>query len=450
MHKLIGKIIICIVLFGISHPAKAALDNAQEFFLDNGLQVIVIPNHKAPIVKQVVLYKVGRVDEPVGKGGIAHFLEHLMFRGTHKFTDGKFNELIEKNGGISNAATSHDFTYYYQFLSVDRLELAMYLEADRMTGLNITDDVFTKEKNVVLQERNQRLSADTTKLFWEKYEKLLWDESLYGEPVSGTDEEIKNISKQDILDFYNKYYAPNNAVLILSGDIDIETAKDLAQKYYGKIKTHSKIEREDKSITNTSEYYHNVYDLTSRRKDVKISRLVGCYHLSHFDGKNPLLYAMIVLENYLSGSISSPVYQQMILQKHLAVSAATSFNYLRRGSSTFSMYAYFQRPENASKIKEAFVQNLKATLKKLTPQELEKVKKRILAGIIYQNDNPSDAAEIVVRWLGTGYSLQDIQNFEKNINAVTLEQVRDYVKTLQDMYPFWGVLMPLTEDHHEL
>ena len=215
----------------------AAFSHAEEFSLSNGMQVIVIPNRKAPIVQQVVLYKAGSIDEPKGKGGIAHLPEHLMFRGTYKFKDGKFDELIEFNGGKSNAATSQNYTYYYQLLNIKALELAMFLESDRMHGLKISDDLFKSERDVVFQERKQRMNSDTTSDFWEQYNKLFWGNCPYGESISGTENEIKNITITDIKDFYKKFYTPNNAILILSGDIDKVTAQTLAEKYFGSLKS---------------------------------------------------------------------------------------------------------------------------------------------------------------------------------------------------------------------
>jgi len=223
-------------IVSFADTTSAAFNKAEEFYLSNGMHVVVIPNHKAPVVHHTVLYKVGSIDEPQGKGGIAHLLEHLMFRGTHKFKDGKFDNLINFNGGKSNAATSQNYTYYYQLLGVQSLELAMYLEADRMYGLKLDNDIFIKEREVVYQERQQRMNADTTSSFWEQYNKIFWGDCPYGESISGTEREIKNISIDDIKEFYKNFYAPNNALLILSGDIDIQTAKNLAEKYYGSIK----------------------------------------------------------------------------------------------------------------------------------------------------------------------------------------------------------------------
>lgn len=434
-------VLICWNVF----PADAALKDAEEFYLDNGLQVVVIPNHKAPIIKQIVLYKAGRVDEPAGKGGIAHLLEHLMFRGTKKFSDGHFERLIMENGGLSNAATTHDYTFYHQFLSVDRLELAMYLEADRMSGLKINDAVFTTERDIVFQERRQRLNANTTRLFWEKYGRLFRDGSLYGEPVSGRGTEILSITKQDVRNFYERFYRPDNAVLILSGDIDVETAHDLAQKYYGKISSRPMSEKNTEALQDMEDAIPSGYELRAARADVNLGRLAGSYLLPKFGGDDVSLYALIVLSNYLSGSANSPVQKKIVRDKHLAASAGTSFEFLSRGESSFLMYAYFADTADAEKIKKEFMTALNETAQKLTAKELEKVKKRILARRIYADDNPRDAADIMAQWLGAGYSLADMQSFERQISRIKVGDVLAAVEDLQKRHPFWGILTPLTE-----
>ena len=155
------------IFFAAVFPASAYFEQINEFYLDNKLQVIVIENHKAPIIKQMLIYKTGAVDEELGKGGLAHLLEHLMFRGTKKISGNQFNDLMEKNGAISNAFTSQDITAYHQFLSLDKLELAMFAEADRMTGLLIKKDDFVTEQQIVLQERKQRIDNEPTSKFYE-------------------------------------------------------------------------------------------------------------------------------------------------------------------------------------------------------------------------------------------------------------------------------------------
>lgn len=427
----------------INSSVYASDTEIEEFYLDNGMQVVVVSNHKAPIVKHIVLYKVGSIDEPLGKGGLAHLLEHLMFRGTHKFRDGEFNRLIEENGGDSNAGTSYDFTYYHQFLNIKSLELAMYLEADRMTGLNLKDESFEREREIVFQERQQRLSSNASNQFWEQYNNILWDNKLYGRPISGTEEEIKNITQQDVLDFYYKFYSPNNAVLILAGDIDVATARKLADKYYGNIKSRPLGDRVD--LTPTPSHKSNL-NFTSYNPDIQVSRILATYKLPNYKPTEKEQYALLLLAEYLGNNASSPLYNDIIYNKKLAVSMDVNFSFLNRGNSTFSFYAYADTPNQISKIKQEFLSALKKASKQISINDIKQAKERIIAQIIYSKDNPSDMATHILNWLSANYSINDIQKIEENINSVTLEQVRQVASMLTKQHPLWGELHPLKDN----
>ena len=221
-----------LVLLGFSESVQAKLFNAQEFMLPNGMQVAVIENHKAPLIKHMVWYRIGSVDEDFGKGGSAHLLEHLMFRGTSKVPDADFNHIMDNLGVVSNAFTNYDVTTYHQFADISKLEALMALEADRMQNLNFNDQAFAAEQKIVLQERKQVVENDPESAFDERLNLILWGNSPYSRPITGTEDEIMALSAADIYKFYYQYYAPNNAILVLSGDIDVKTAKKLAEKYY--------------------------------------------------------------------------------------------------------------------------------------------------------------------------------------------------------------------------
>ena len=229
VRKYLVWAVFCCFVLGV-RSAGAKIFDMEEFRLDNGLQVIVIPNRKAPIVRQMIWYKVGSVDEALGKGGTAHLLEHLMFRGTKKVKNSDFNAIIARNGGESNAFTAQDFTAYYETTDVSRLELAMALEADRMENLDFGKKAFDKERDVVFQERMQVVENNPSSYFGESLRRVLWQQHPYSRPISGSPEEIKSVSRADVMDFYRRYYAPNNAILLLSGDIEPKTAKLLAEK----------------------------------------------------------------------------------------------------------------------------------------------------------------------------------------------------------------------------
>ena len=239
MNKFI--FLCCFLLAGFAplSEAGAAIFGASEFYLDNGLRVIVVPNRKAPIVKQMLWYKVGSVDEKPGQGGTAHLLEHLMFRGTKKVSHDTYNDVTQSNGMDGNAFTSQDFTAYHQSMDISRLELAMFLEADRMQNLDLSQENFELERDIVYQERKQVVENNPAAEFNENLRRLMWGEHPYARPITGTPEEIKNLKLDDVRDFYNQYYAPNNAILVLAGDIDAKTAKILAEKYYGGLKPKS-------------------------------------------------------------------------------------------------------------------------------------------------------------------------------------------------------------------
>lgn len=446
MPKTILKFLLWGYILLVAGPANAILSGAEEFCLDNGMQVVVIPNHKAPIIKHIVLYKAGRIDEPQGKGGIAHLLEHLMFRGTQKFKDSEFNRIIEENGGVSNAGTGHNYTYYHQFLSLDRLELAMYLEADRMAGLSFNEETFKTEREVVYQERQERLNANPSRDFWEKTDKLFWQGSLFGEPVGGTASEIQKITRQDILDFYRNFYAPDNAVLILAGDIDTQTARDLAQKYYGKIKPHNAAKKENNFELNIDKFQQEQYTIRAERKDLHVGRLLGRYMLPRYQGNDSSLYAMIILADYLGNSVSSPLYKQLRIDNQLVTSLGVSFDFLSRGNSTLSFYAHFKDKNNAQTIQNIFIRTIEQTKNNITEQDLQKAKKRLLSGMIYANDNPESSADIAVSWIGSGYTLQNLKNYEERINQVTLKQIKQCAEELKKYYPLWAAAFPLTEE----
>lgn len=418
-------------------PVRAELFSADEFFLDNGLQVIVVPNHKAPIVKHMLWYKAGRVDEPVGKGGIAHLLEHLMFRGTHKIKDGEFNRLIENNGGDSNAMTSYDYTAYHQFLSVSRLELAMYLEADRMQNLSFSDEAFEKERDIVYQERRQRTENHASARFWESFRRLIYGETPYAEPVIGRNQDILNITKEDVLDFYQKYYTPSNAVLIISGDIDAATAKKLVHKYYGGISKRPAAKRAEnlKLSQNASAELH-VF-----APQVKTHKIFAEFILPP-DLSETEKYALMIFAQYLDGN-TGLLYRKLVVQDKLAVSAGAGFDILTRGNNTFFVAAETSSEQSAEKLKKKISILLKQAAKTISAADLAKEKQKITVGFVYANDNPSSAATSIGQWIMSGYGINDINKLEQNINAVTLTDIRAAaVRLLRDASLHWGVLSP--------
>ncbi len=213
----------------------------SQFTLPNGLELVVIPDHRAPIVTHMIWYKVGAADETPGISGLAHFLEHLMFKGTAKHPIGQFSEVVARMGGQENAFTAQDYTGYYQRVPSEKLETVMDFEADRMTGLQLTDKVVLPERDVILEEQNQRVANNPRARLGEQVDAALFLNHPYGKPVIGWRHEMEQLTRDDAIGFYRRFYAPNNAVVVVAGDVDAETAHRLALETYGKVARHNNI-----------------------------------------------------------------------------------------------------------------------------------------------------------------------------------------------------------------
>ncbi|MGB3147687.1 MAG: pitrilysin family protein, partial [Paracoccaceae bacterium] len=228
MRRVIGGLILALVA---GTAAKA--DQVTSFTLENGMQAVVIEDHRAPVVTHMVWYKVGSADEERGTSGVAHYLEHLMFKGTTAFPAGVFSDAVQANGGYENAFTTKDHTAYFQRLAADRLDLMMQMEADRMRNLTLSEEDATTEREVILEERAQRTDSSPEALFGEQMTAALFLNHPYGTPIIGWRSEMAALTRQDALDWYRHYYAPNNAILVVAGDVDPVMVRELAETYYG-------------------------------------------------------------------------------------------------------------------------------------------------------------------------------------------------------------------------
>ena len=433
----IGLVLIC-----FASNVQAKLFGISEFELDNGLQVLVIPNHKAPIIKHMVWYKCGSVDEPKGKGGTAHLLEHLMFRGTKKVKDGVFNDVINQNGGESNAFTSLDYTAYHQFLDISRLELAMYLEADRMQNLKITPQAFEKEQNIVFQERKQVVDNNPLSYFGESVRKVLWQEHPYGLPVSGSPDEIKTISQDDVEAFYKKCYAPNNAILVLAGDIDVNTAQKLANKYYGSVKNRDIGKKADFPLL-TREFEAN---LQMTLPAAQSKRLMQVFLAPSVNVDANKIYALSVLANYLGEGETSALYKDLVLKQKIALDVSVSFDYANRSYGTFVISAVPVEGITQTEFEKALKLSIQQALKQLSAQKIDLVKQKMLAGLVYLKDNPSEAAYLVGMMASVGFDAKDIDGLDEKIEAVSAKEVLSAAKEILQATSVTGWLLPQKEE----
>ena len=423
--------------------AEAKLFDVTEFYLDNGMQVIVIPNSKAPIVKQMVWYKAGSVDEPLGKGGLAHLLEHLMFRGTEKVPGSEFNDIVTNNGGVMNAFTSQDFTTYHEFVDVSRLELVMFLEADRMKNLNITPEAFEKERDIVYQERKQVVENNPTAYFGEAMRRTLWQEHPYSRPVTGMPDEILNLKLEDAVDFYQDYYAPNNAVLVLSGDITPVQAETLAKKYFGDLEadqSESKPRTDWPKLDKTSST-----KLEMKLPQVNVKRFVKSFIVAPYAEDKEQAFAMMVLSAYLGEGETSKLYRKLVEDDEIALSVSTAYDFSGRSYGTFVLEVMPKEGVSNAELEEAINEAVKEALDDLDLRELQKIKRKMLAGLQYLKDNPSDAANIVGALAASGLSVEEIVNYDKSVEAVSLRDIKQAAQVLLASINVQGILSPMKE-----
>ncbi|MGH6929019.1 MAG: M16 family metallopeptidase, partial [Dongiaceae bacterium] len=304
-------------------PAAAAVFNPSTITLDNGLQVVVIENHRAPVVTHMVWYRAGAADEVPGKTGIAHFLEHLMFKGTKTVPPGAFSEMIARLGGSENAFTTQDSTAYFQSVAVEHLEEMMRLEADRMVNLVLTDDVVLPERDVILEERRQRIDNEPGSQLMEMMRASLFLNHPYRLPTIGWENEMQGLTTADAIAWHKKWYAPNNAVVVISGDVTLAQVKPLAEKYYGVLpaQTVPARHRPDEPM----QFAPRRVTLEDGR--VQLASWSRLYQApSYHRGAKEHAYALEVLAEIIGGGTSSRLYRSLVVEQKVATSAGAGYD----------------------------------------------------------------------------------------------------------------------------
>ncbi len=421
----------------------AKLFGAQSFTLDNGLQVVIAENHKAPVVKYMLWYKAGAVDEKKGKGGSAHLLEHLMFRGTSNVSGEMFDDILKQNGVESNAFTTFDFTSYYHSLDISKLELVMALEADRMENLQISPEHFALERDIVYQERKQIVDNNPAAPFAESFRKVLWQEHPYSRSVSGTESEIKSLTLSDVEDFYNAFYTPDNAVLVLAGDIDLQTAKDLAQKYYGKIEKRADFSKKAAFPKVNSAMQAQ---MSMKLPQINTSRLVKTYVAPSFNTDKNDIYNLAVFSKYIGDGETSELYKDLVLKQKKALSVSSSYDYTSRSYGTFSISALPADGTSPQELEVLIDEAVKKAVQNLNIDKINSTKDKMLSGLVYLQDNPFDAADTLGTMTATGMTVTDIENHAEKIREVTYQDVKDAAeKLLSQTAVVTGILSPKGE-----
>ena len=405
------------------------------------MQVVVAPNHRVPAVTQIVWYKVGAADDPLGKSGIAHFLEHLMFKGTYATPPGAFAALIGRDGGRDNAFTTQDYTAYYETVGRDRLELAMRLEAERMTGLVLDDQVVLPERDVVLEERRLRIDNEPAALLAEQLRATLFLHHPYRNPDIGWENEIRRLGTEDARAFYRSWYAPNNAILVIAGDVGTEEVRRLAERYFAPIPSRPLPARN--RVGEPQRHAATRLEMKSARAaQPRWSR--SYLAASYGTGDPSQADALQVLAEILGGGVGSRLHKTLVLDRGLALSAGAGYSPGAIDLSTFRISATPKSGVSIGDVEAA----VEAELQRLTrdgvdPDEVRRAADRMEAASVYAQDSLSGPAEIIGAGLAIGQSLDVVQDWPKRIGEVTPAAVDAAARSLLvERNSATGVLLP--------
>lgn len=398
--------------------------NAESFTLDNGMDVVVIPDSRAPIVTHMVWYRVGSADEPAGKSGIAHYLEHLMFKGTEEAPGNTFSTAISRVGGRENAFTSNDYTAYFQQVAVEHLPNMMAFEADRMRNLVLTDDVAAPELKVVEEERRSRVDTQPSSQLGEALDAALFINHPYGDPVIGWGDEIAGLTHDDALAFYRDHYRPSNAVLVVAGDVTVDEVKRLAEETYGTIEDAQHIgpRRRPSAQKVRADRVVELRDARVTQPSVQVAYLVPSYTTAQNPGDAE---ALDLLGEILGGSNTSRIYQALVREKGLATAAGAYYQSSALDDTRFVLYAV---PRDGVSLDDAAqaARGVVADIAEngVSEAELRRARTGLLASVIFAQDSQSSLARIFGSALTTGSTIKDVQEWPQRIAAVTPEDVQ--------------------------
>ncbi len=407
-------------------------EEVTTYMLDNGMEVVVIEDNRAPVVVHMVWYRVGSADEPEGVSGVAHFLEHLMFKGTETLERGEFSATVAANGGSDNAFTSYDYTAYFQRVASDRLELMMQMESDRMNNLRITEEDILTERQVIIEERNQRTENNPNALAREQFAAALYQNHRYGVPIIGWMHEMEQLGMEEVLDFYDLYYSPNNAVLVVAGDVVPEEVLALAEQYYGVIPAEAQLPER----TRPEEPPHRA-ERRLTYVDDRVSQpfLVRNYLAPERDsGAQEEAAALVYLAELLGGSpFTSALGQALQFESETAIWTNASY---RGGSLDDTVFSFAIVPAEGIALSEAeaamdrVIGDFLAS--DIDPARMESIRTQLRASEIYAKDNTQGLARRYGAALTQGLTVEDVQAWPEILQTVTVEDIKAVAEKVLD------------------
>lgn len=415
----------------------------SEFTLSNGMQVVVIPDHRAPVVTHMVWYKAGAADEPKGVSGIAHFLEHLMFKSTDKIPLGEFSKIVARLGGQDNAFTGHDVTAYFQRIAKERLPTVMEMEADRMVNLKLSEKEVLTERDVILEERRSRIENNPSAIMDEQMNAALYYSHPYGIPVIGWEHEMAKLSPEDALRFYRHFYAPNNAVLVVAGDVEASGVQKLAEDIYGKVpanpavaKARNRPQDPPQRAARRVEYRDPRAGKASFHRDYAVP--------SYMTAKPGEAEALDLLMKVAADGSTSRLYKKLVVEDKLAAAAGGNYSGSGLDGGSISLYAVAAKAEDLPKIEAAIDGVLNEVRENgVTEAELQRAKSSYIADYIYENDDQASLARRYGWGLAIGRTVQQIESWPADIEKVTGDDIKRVAALYLDMKrSVTGYLLP--------
>lgn len=430
----------------LSQAVAQELPRPETFTLRNGLQIVVITDRRAPVVTHMVWYRVGAADEPRGYSGIAHFFEHLMFKGTREIAPGEFARTIARNGGENNAFTAWDYTAYYERIARDRLDLVMRMEADRMRNLQFSDETFASERNVIVEERRQRVDNSPGAVLGERMRAMLYPHHPYGTPIIGWLHEIQSLDRETALAFYRTWYAPNNAILVVAGDVDAAELRPLAERYYGRLRPTPSLPARAWVADPPSVGPMRVTHRDEKVRQPSLSRVYRAISYGSDEGRQA--HALDVAVEILGGSETSRLYRTLVEERRLAVNAGASANTSGLGGGSVTVFATPAEGVTLDVLEAAVDEVVAGFLGEgPTEAELTRAKSSLAAAAIYARDSQESLANIYGSSLAQGESIEDIVTWGDDIEAVTRDEVLTMARaTLLIGASVTGWLLPEDEE----
>ncbi|NSX55006.1 M16 family metallopeptidase [Parasulfitobacter algicola] len=414
-----------LAVFGLTLMALPAWaqDFVSTFSLDNGMDVVVIEDHRAPAVVHMVWYRAGAADEPPGASGIAHFLEHLLFKATDDMESGQLSKVVAENGGTDNAFTSWDYTAYFQRIAADRLDLMMTMEADRMRDIQLTESDILTERDVILEERNQRTENNPAGLFGEERRAAQYLNHPYSIPIIGWKHEMQQLSMDDAMDFYRTYYAPNNAILIVAGDVTPEEVRVLAEKHYGVLEPTVDLPERARPQEPPQRAERRI-----KFEDPRVAQpyVIRTYLAPERDsGAQEQAAALVMLAELLGGEgATSFLGRKLQFESQTAIYTAAFYSDVSLDDTTFGLAIVPNEGISLQEAEDALDQAVADFITEgVDTEALNRLKMQMRAEQIYERDNVGSVARRYGAGLTSGLTVEDIQAWPDILQAVTEEDI---------------------------